>query len=71
MGGNHAWLESFEMGSAAMAADGTLHDYLYLLHDPKISPATGQQDDGAYLVIDMNRLPAATSTATVTINLAS
>jgi hypothetical protein len=36
---------------------------------PKISPATGQQDDGEYLVIDMTRLPAATSTATVTINV--
>ncbi len=39
--------------------------------EPKISPATGQQDDGEYLVIDMNRLPAATSTATVTINVTS
>ena len=39
--------------------------------EPKISPATGQQDDGEYLVIDMSRLPAATSTATVTINVHS
>jgi hypothetical protein len=36
---------------------------------PKISPATGQQDDGEYLVIDMTKLPAGTSTATVTINV--
>jgi hypothetical protein len=36
---------------------------------PKISPATGKQDDGEYLVIDMARLPAATSTATVTIHV--
>jgi hypothetical protein len=35
----------------------------------KISPATGQQDDGEYLVIDTGRLPAATSTATVTIHV--
>ena len=37
--------------------------------EPKISPATGQQDDGEYLVIDTSRLPAATSTATVTIKV--
>ena len=36
---------------------------------PKISPATGQQDDGEYLVIDMTRLPAATAAATVTIQV--
>jgi len=35
----------------------------------KISPATGLQDDGEYLVIDTSRLPAATSTATVTIHV--
>ena len=35
----------------------------------KISPATGQQDDGEYLVIDMTRLSAATSTATVTVHV--
>jgi hypothetical protein len=37
---------------------------------PKISPATGKQDDGEYLEIDMTKLPAATSTATVTIHVA-
>jgi Esterase-like activity of phytase len=35
----------------------------------KISPATGKQDDGEYLAIDMTRLPAQTSTATVTIHV--
>jgi hypothetical protein len=35
----------------------------------KISPATGKQDDGEYLVIDMTKLPAQTSTATVTIHV--
>jgi len=29
----------------------------------------GQQDDGEYLAIDTSRLPAATSTATVTITV--
>jgi len=37
--------------------------------DPKISPATGQQDDGEFLAIDLTRLPALTSTATVTIRV--
>jgi hypothetical protein len=42
--------------------------------EPKISPATGQQDDGEYLVIDPDRLDsttsaAPTSTATVSINV--
>ena len=41
---------------------------------PKISPATGKQDDGEYLAIDTDRVDpatsaAATSTATVTINV--
>ena len=35
----------------------------------KLSPATGEQDNGEYLVIDTTRLPAATSTATVTIHV--
>jgi glutamate/tyrosine decarboxylase-like PLP-dependent enzyme len=35
----------------------------------KIDPATGQQDDGEYLVIDMTKLPAATSTGTVTVHV--
>jgi hypothetical protein len=39
--------------------------------DPKISPATGQQDDGEFLAIDLSRLPALTSTATVTIRVAA
>jgi hypothetical protein len=38
-----------------------------------VSPATGQQDNGEYLVIDTTRLSApdtaATSTATVTIHV--
>jgi Esterase-like activity of phytase/Bacterial Ig domain len=37
--------------------------------EAKISPSTGQQDDGEYLEIDMSKLPAATSTATVTIHV--
>jgi len=37
----------------------------------KISPATGKQDDGEYLSIDVSKLPAATSTATVTIHVTS
>jgi hypothetical protein len=37
----------------------------------KLSPATGEQDNGEYLVIDTSRLPAATSTATVTIHVTS
>jgi hypothetical protein len=36
---------------------------------PKILPATGKQDDGEYLEINMSALPAMTSTATVTINV--
>ncbi|HEX4731824.1 MAG TPA: esterase-like activity of phytase family protein [Solirubrobacterales bacterium] len=36
---------------------------------PKIQPSTGKQDDGEYLEIDMSSLPAATSTATVTIHV--
>ncbi len=39
----------------------------YTLH-PKISPATGKQDDGEYLLIDSTR-EATTSTATVTITV--
>jgi hypothetical protein len=35
----------------------------------KISPATGKQDDGEYLKIDVRKLPAATSTATVTVHV--
>jgi len=37
----------------------------------KISPATGEQDDGEYLAIDMSKLPAQTRTATVTIHVSS
>jgi Esterase-like activity of phytase/Bacterial Ig domain len=36
---------------------------------PKIQPATGKQDDGEYLEIDMSALPPQTSTATVTIDV--
>jgi Esterase-like activity of phytase/Bacterial Ig domain len=36
---------------------------------PKLNPVTGLQDDGQYLVIDMAKVPAATSTATVTITV--
>jgi hypothetical protein len=35
----------------------------------KVSSATGQPDDGEFLAIDMTKLPAATSTATVTISV--
>jgi hypothetical protein len=36
---------------------------------PKIQPATGKQDDGEYLEIDISSLPAMTSSATVTLNV--
>jgi hypothetical protein len=36
---------------------------------PKLLPATGKQDDGEYLEIDMGSLPALTSTTTVTLNV--
>ncbi len=36
----------------------------------KLSPATGKQDNGEFLVIDLTRLPASVSSATVTINTA-
>jgi hypothetical protein len=35
----------------------------------KVSPATGVQDGGEFLVVDTRRLPASTSTATVTITV--
>jgi hypothetical protein len=35
----------------------------------KDSPTTGRQDDGEFLEVDMAKLPAATSTATVTIDV--
>ncbi len=37
----------------------------YKLH-AKVSPVTGAQDDGEFLIIDMTKLAAATSTGTVT-----
>jgi hypothetical protein len=40
----------------------------YLLHE-KVSPTTGLQDNGEYLEIDTTRLPARTSTATVTVHV--
>ncbi len=40
----------------------------YQLH-AKVSPTTGRQDDGEFLTVDMTRLPAETSTATVTIQV--
>ncbi|MCX6043718.1 MAG: ExeM/NucH family extracellular endonuclease [Chloroflexi bacterium] len=36
----------------------------------KLSPATGKQDNGEFLVIDLTRLPLTVSSATVTINTA-
>ncbi len=36
---------------------------------PKIDPATGKQDDGEYLEVNMSALPAKTATATVTLNV--
>jgi hypothetical protein len=36
---------------------------------PKILPATGKQDEGEYLEVDMSSLPAKTSTTTVTLNV--
>jgi predicted extracellular nuclease len=35
----------------------------------KVSPTTGKQDDGEFLVIDLSQLPAATSSTTVTFNV--
>ncbi|NMO50885.1 cadherin-like domain-containing protein [Actinoplanes sp. TBRC 11911] len=35
----------------------------------KVSPTTGLQDQGEFLKVDMSKLPAATSTATVTISV--
>lgn len=40
----------------------------FTLH-AKVSPTTGKQDDGEFLAIDTTKLPAATSTATVTITV--
>ena len=40
----------------------------FTLH-AKLSPTTGAQDDGEFLTVDMAKLPAATSTATVTITV--
>jgi hypothetical protein len=37
---------------------------------PKLEEHTGKQDDGEYLEIDMDSLPAKTSTTTVTLNVA-
>ncbi|CAN5759732.1 hypothetical protein BH10CHL1_BH10CHL1_25680 [soil metagenome] len=34
----------------------------------KLSPATGKQDNGEFLVVDLTRLPASVTSATVTIN---
>jgi uncharacterized repeat protein (TIGR01451 family) len=49
--------------------DGVTNSTFPLQLHAKTSPATGQQDDGEFLMIDLSRLPAATSTATVTINV--
>jgi hypothetical protein len=40
----------------------------YQLH-AKVSPTTGVQDDGEFLAVDLTRLPARTSTATVTLTV--
>ncbi|GAB1644502.1 esterase-like activity of phytase family protein [Krasilnikovia sp. MM14-A1259] len=40
----------------------------FTLH-AKVSPVTGRQDDGEFLAVDMTRLPAVTSTATVSITV--
>lgn len=40
----------------------------YQLH-AKVSPVTGKQDDGEFLQVDMNHLPAVVSSATVTIQV--
>jgi len=36
---------------------------------PKILPATGTQDEGEYLEVDMDSLPATTSSTSVTLNV--
>ena len=40
----------------------------YRLH-AKVSPVTGRQDDGEFLVVDPARLPARTATAAVTVTV--
>jgi hypothetical protein len=40
----------------------------FTLH-AKVSPATGRQDEGEFLAVEMTKLPAKTSTATVTISV--
>jgi hypothetical protein len=54
-----------DFGIDGLAQDTTTP---FTLH-AKVSPTTGQQDDGEFLAIDMTKLPAATSTATVTISV--
>ncbi len=48
--------------------DGLINSVAPFQLHAKISPVTGKQDDGEYLVIDLTRLPASVSTTTVTIN---
>jgi hypothetical protein len=54
-----------DFGIDGLAQDTTAP---FTLH-AKVSPTTGRQDDGEFLAIDTTKLPAATSTATVTITV--
>jgi hypothetical protein len=54
-----------DFGIDGLAQDATTP---FTLHS-KVIPTTGKQDDGEFLEVDMSRLPAATSTATVTIRV--
>jgi hypothetical protein len=53
------------MGAKASATESGLPWQLV----PKIQPATGKQDDGEYLEINMSALPAQLSSTTVTLNV--
>jgi hypothetical protein len=54
-----------DFGIDGLAQDATTP---FTLH-AKVSPTTGRTDDGEFLAIDTTKLPAATSTATVTITV--
>lgn len=54
-----------DFGIDGLAQDATTP---FTLHT-KVSPATGAQDRGEFLQVDMSKLPAATSTATVTLSV--
>lgn len=57
-----------DFGISEVEASGTESGLPWRLV-PKIQPATGKQDDGEYLEINMSALPARTSSTTVTLNV--